>query len=120
MEFYEKLHRQEPDNPIALKGLGDVYADMYEFKNALDYYEKLAKADSNNYEIYNKIGFCYEKLKNIKKAKESYEKYLEKAPLSPDSEKIKEKVAKMDVSKVQETVNEEEGFIDKIMKFFGK
>ena len=120
MEFYEKLHRQEPDNPIALKGLGDVYADMYEFKNALDYYEKLAKADSNNYEIYNKIGFCYEKLKIIKKAKESYEKYLEKAPLSPDCEKIKEKVAKMNVSKVQETVNEEEGFIDKIMKFFGK
>lgn len=119
MEFYEKLVRQEPDNSIALKGLGDVYADMYEFRSAIEYYEKLAKADKNNYEVYNKLGFCYEKIKDIKSAKECYEKYLSKAPLSPDTEKLKEKISKMTGAN-SSNVESEEGFIDKIMKLFGK
>ncbi len=120
MEFYEKLIRQEPDNPAALEGLGDVYADMYEFKDALGYYEKLAKTDTNNYEVYYKLGMCYEKLKNTASAKEAYEKYLAKAPLSPDSEKLKEKISKMSPSASFEPNNSEEGLIDKILKIFGK
>lgn len=118
MEFYEKLVRQEPENPMALKGLGDLYANMYEFKNALEYYNKLVKVDSNCYEAYKQIGFCYEKLKNNAAAKENYEKYLAKAPLSPDTEKLKEKVDKM--SSTTANVEEADGLIDKIMKLFGK
>ena len=121
MEFYEKLYRREPENTIALKGLGDVYANMYEFKSALDYYKKLIKIDKNNNEVYKQMGFCYEKLRDIAAAKECYEKYLANAPLSPDTEKLKEKVAKMqNATSIQQSGIEEEGFIDKIMKIFGK
>ncbi len=122
MEFYEKLHGQEPENPIALNGLGNVYADMYEFSSAVEYYEKLVKLNTADYDVFKKLGFCYEKLHQTARAKENYEKYLAKAPLSPDTEKLKEKVSKMivssDNSKNAET--EEEGLIDKIMHFFGK
>lgn len=119
MEFYEKLVRQEPENTFALKGLGDIYADMYEFKSALEYYKKAEKLNANDYELLNKIGFACEKVKDMASAKEYYEKYLAKAPLSPDSEKIKEKLAKMgDVA--ANVVNDEEGFIDKIMRLFSK
>jgi tetratricopeptide (TPR) repeat protein len=118
MEFYEKLVRQEPENPMALKGLGDLYTNMYEFKNALEYYNKLVKVDSNCYEAYKQIGFCYEKLKDNASAKANYEKYLAKAPLSPDTEKLKEKVDKM--SSTTANVEEADGLIDKIMKLFGK
>ena len=119
MEFYEKLVRQEPENTFALKGLGDIYADIYEFRSALEYYKKAEKIDSNDYELLNKIGFACEKVKDMASAKEYYEKYLAKAPLSPDSEKIKEKLAKMgDVA--ANVANEEEGIIDKIMRFFSK
>lgn len=119
MEFYEKLYRQEPDNIIALKGLGDVYSDMYEFKSALNYYNKLIKINDSDYNIYYKMGICYEKLKNTTEAKSCYEKYMVKAPLSPDIEKLKEKTAKM-ANTVNTPVQEEEGFIDKIMRFFNK
>ncbi len=119
MEFYEKLVRQEPDNTFALVGLGDVYADLYEFKNALEYYEKAIKTGTASYEVYYKTGLCYEKLKDLSSAKESYEKYLAKAPLSPDTEKLKEKLAKMDTSSSL-AVSADEGLIDKIMKLFGK
>ncbi len=120
MEFYEKLIRQEPDNLTALKGLGDIYANMYEFKIALEYYNKFTKISDNNYEVYKQMGFCYEKLKDISRAKECYEKYLAKAPLSPDTEKIKEKINKMTPSLGSVDSEMEEGFIDKIMKLFGK
>ncbi len=119
MEFYEKLVMQEKDNPVALKGLGDIYSDMYEFRSALEYYERLLKTNNFSYEVYEKMGFCYEKLKDFVSAKTYYEKYLEKAPLSPDSEKLKEKISKMNVSSSQ-SVSNEEGLIDKIMKIFGK
>lgn len=120
MEFYEKLYRQEPDNVVALKGLGDIYANMYEFKNAIEYYEKLIKAEPNNYDAYKQLGFCCEKIKNNLQAKEAYEKYLAKAPLSPDTEKIKEKLAKLETSGSYAEANSEEGFIDKILRVFGK
>lgn len=122
MEFYEKLYRMEPNNEIALKGLGDIYADMYEFSTAADYYEKLLKLKTSDYEVFKKLGFCYEKLKQTARAKENYQKYLDLAPLSPDTEKLKEKVSKMIVTSENsnETINQEEGFIDKIMRFFGK
>ena len=118
MEFYEKLVRQEPNNFMALKGLGDIYADLYEFAQALEYYKKAVKADPNDYEIFNKMGFAYEKVKDIAAAKECYEKYLAKAPLSPDTEKLREKIEKMIPS--SDNVESEEGFIDKIMRFFAK
>ena len=120
MEFYEKLYRQEPDNPIALKGLGDVYANMYEFRSAIEYYEKLVKIEPNNYEAFKQLGFCYEKTRNNVQAKEAYEKYIKTAPLSPDTEKIKEKISKMDTSSSYSEANSEEGFIDKIFKLFSK
>ena len=120
MEFYEKLIRQEPDNTVALKGLGDIYADMYEFSSAIEYYEKLLKVSPNEYSAYYNIGLCYEKTRRIGAAKEAYEKYLSKAPLSPDTEKLKEKVAKMENGSTERAGVEEEGFIDKIMRFFTK
>ncbi len=119
MEFYEKLVRQEPDNTFALVGLGDVYADLYEFKNAIEYYEKAVKTNNAGCEVYYKLGNCCEKLRDTVSAKEMYEKYLAKAPQSPDAEKLKEKLAEMDVSS-SVSASADEGFIDKIMKFFGR
>lgn len=120
MEFYEKLVRQEPENTMALKGLGDIYADMYEHKVAIDYYKKAAKLNSSDYEVFNKLGICYEKIKDFASAKSAYEKYLEKAPMSPDTEKLKEKVSAMNTGNSIDAVSNEEGFIDKIMKLFSK
>ena len=63
------------------------------------------------------MGFAYEKIKDLSSAKKAYEKYLAQAPLSPDTEKLKEKLAKMDTSS-SVAVSADEGLIDKIMKIF--
>lgn len=120
IEFYEKLSRTEPDNPTALMGLGDMYADMYEFRDAISYYEKLLKTGNYPNELNYKLGICYEKTKDFGTAKEYYEKYISKAPLSPDIEKLKEKVSKMSNGNQATPTANEEGLIDKIMRIFGK
>ncbi len=119
MEFYEKLLKSEPDNVDALKGLAKFYSDMYEFRQALEYLEKWKGVKPNDAQVYNQLGICYEKLKNMKLAKENYNIYLSKAPLSPDTEKLRERVEKM-VDTGSEPVDEDEGLLDKIMKIFGK
>ena len=120
IEFYEKLSRTEPDNKMALIGLGDMYAEMYEFKNALGYYEQVAKAQNYPNDLNYKLATCYEKMKNFGIAKEYYEKYIAKAPLSPDIEKLKEKVAKMSNVNATQPNEDDDGLIGKIMKLFGK
>ena len=119
MEFYEKLLKSEPDNVDALRGLAKFYSDMYEFRQALEYLEKWKELKPNDAQAYYQLGVCYEKLKNMKSAKENYNIYLSKAPLSPDTEKLRERVEKMsDVGSAP--AEEDEGLLDKIMKIFGK
>jgi tetratricopeptide (TPR) repeat protein len=117
LEFYEKLLKADPQNQEALKNIAKFYSDMYEFKEAINYYQQLLELNPKNIDIYKEVAFCWEKLKNYALAKEFYEKYLEKAPLNPETEKLKSKIAKMSN---ESSVEEDEGFLDKILKFFAK
>lgn len=116
LEFYEKLLKVDSNNQDALKNMAKFYAGMYEFKDALTYYNKLIELNTKDNQIYYEIGYCYEKLKNNVLAKEFYQKYLEKAPLTPDVEKLKVRLSKLS----DDVAEEDEGFLDKIMKFFTK
>ncbi len=118
MEFYEKLLKSEPDNIDALKGLAKFYSDMYEFRQALEYLEKWKAIKPDDAQVYYQLGLCFEKLKNLRNAKENYNIYLSKAPLSPDTEKLRERIEKM--ADDNGPVSEDEGLLDKIMKIFGK
>ena len=117
LEFYEKLLKVDPKNVDALKNLAKFYSGMYEFKDALNYYNKLIEIGISDDQINYEIGYCYEKLKNFRLAKEYYEKYLQKAPETADTVKLQVRISKFS----NETpVEEDEGFLDKIMNFFSK
>ena len=116
VEFYEKLLVAEPDNQQALKSLGNFYYDVGEYNNALEYYLKAESSARNDFSVFKDIARCYEKLRKNLSAKEYYQKYLDNAPLGSDTEVIKSKIAKMS----DENVSEDEGILEKIMKFFVK
>lgn len=117
LEFYEKLLKADPENEDALKNIAKFYSDMYEFKEALNYYNRLLEINPKDNQVYYETAYCYEKLKNNVLAKEFYEKYLKKAPLTPETENLKEKLAKMSDEVL---VEEDEGFLGRIMKFFAR
>lgn len=115
-EFYEKLLKLEPDNERVLLKSGDFYFDMGEYQEASRYYERAAEI-SRKPEVFLRAGKCFEKLKREKIAKDYYEKYLTKAPVSAETELIKQKISKFSDT---DTTSEDEGLLEKFMRMFSK
>ena len=115
-EFYEKLYVLSPKNENVLVKLGDFYADMGEYHSASGYYDKACEI-THSADVYLKAAKCYEKLKREKIAREYYEKFIAKAPVNnPEVAIAKDKLNKLS----DKNIGDDEGFLEKIMRFFHK
>ena len=117
MEFYEKLSILEPNNTKALEKLADFRESIGDYRAECDYLEKWYEADKRNYALIKRLAQSYEKLKNKPSAVEFYKKYLQVATTAQDYEAVKSHLAKLENT---EMAAEEEGLIDKILRFFNK
>lgn len=116
MEFYEKLAKLEPNNKIALGKVADFRESIGDYSTQADCLEKLYELDNKNTVVIKKLAQTYEKLRNKPAAIEFYNKYIEHARGLDDYEKVKAKLGKLENSNMEE----ESGWLDKIMKFFNK
>ncbi len=116
MEFYEKISKLDENDKKALQKLADFRESIGDYKMQAEYLLKLYHIDKRNAATVRKLGETYEKLRNKPAAVECYEKFLEIGKGSPDYAKIQHKLEKLANIEMQE----EEGFIDKIMKWFNK
>lgn len=117
MEFYERLSKLEPNNTKALEKLADFRNGLGDYRAECDYLEKWYEVDKRNYGLIKRLAQCYEKIKNKPSAVEFYKKYLQVATTAQDYEAVKSHLAKLENT---EMAAEEEGLIDKIMRFFNK
>lgn len=116
IEFYEKLLKLEPTNRTALQKLADFRESIGDYATQVDYLEKLLETDKRNSTLVRQIAELYEKLRNKPEAVKYYQKYLSITGDSPETEKVRKKLAKLENTEMEQ----EEGLIDKIMKFFNK
>lgn len=116
MEFYEKISKLDETDKISLKKLAEFRESIGDYKAQAEYLLKLYHLDKRNSTTVRQLGETYEKLRNKPAAVECYEKYLEIGKGNPDYSKIQHKLEKLQNTEMQE----EEGFIDKIMKWFNK
>ena len=116
MEFYERISKLDENDKKSLQKLADFRESIGDYKAQADYLLKLYHLDKRNASTVRKLGETYEKLRNKPAAVECYEKYLEIGKGNPDYSKIQHKLEKLNSTEMQE----EEGFIDKIMKWFGR
>ncbi|MBR5555277.1 hypothetical protein IKU74_04605 [bacterium] len=116
MEYYDRVAQLEPNNPSALAKLADFRASIGDYQTEVDYLEKWYEVDKRNYELIKRIAQSYERIKNKPSAVEYYQKYLQVASTAQDYEKIKAHLAKLENTEMAE----EEGLIDKFMRFFNK
>ena len=119
MEFYEKLVKLEPNNRSALEKLVKYREDLGDYRTAIDYLEQLLDVDKRNFNSMKKLASLYEKVKDKQKAVDMYKKYLQTAPQNEEYKQIENKLAKLENSEMTPDV-EEEGLLDKIMRFFNK
>ncbi|MBO8430914.1 hypothetical protein IAC76_05955 [Spirochaetes bacterium] len=116
MEFYEKLQKLEPANRTALQKLADYRESIGDYRTQADYLEQLLETDKRNLNLIKQLGQLQEKLKNKPEAVKYYKRYLEIAQQGADFDKIQAKLAKLENTEMVQ----EEGLIDKIMRFFNK
>ena len=116
VEFYEKLYKLEPSNKTALQKLADFRESIGDYAAQAEYLEKLLETDKRNTGLMKQLGEIHEKLRNKPEAVKYYQKYISIAPDTPETEKIRHKLAKLENTEIEQ----EEGLIDKIMKFFNK
>lgn len=116
MEFYEKISKIDENDKKSLQKLAEFRESIGDYKSQAEYLLKLYHLDKRNSTTVRQLGEAYEKLRNKPAAVECYEKYLEIGKGNPDYSKIQHKLEKLQNTEMQE----EEGFIDKIMKWFNK
>ncbi len=116
MEFYERISKLDENDKKSLQKLAEFRESIGDYKAQADYLLKLYHLDKRNASTVRKLGETYEKLRNKPAAVECYEKYLEIGKGNSDYSKIQHKLEKLNSTEMQE----EEGFIDKIMKWFGR
>lgn len=116
MEFYEKISQLDEKDKKSLEKLAEFRESIGDYKSQADYLLKLYHLDKRNAITVRRLGEAYEKLRNKPAAVECYEKYLEIGKGNPDYAKIQHKLEKLNNTEM----HEEEGFIDKLMKWFGK
>lgn len=116
VEFYEKLHKLEPTNRTALQKLAAFRESIGDYAMQAEYLEKLLETDKRNSALIKQLAEIYERLKSKPEAIKYYQKYLSVAGESAESEKVRQKLAKLENVQMEQ----EEGLIDKIMRFFNK
>ena len=116
IEFWERISKAEPTNKKALQKLADFRESIGDYRVEADYLEKLYELDKRNALVIKKLAQTYEKIKNKPAAVEYYNKYLEVGKGAEDYSKIQQKLQKLEHTDMQE----DEGLLDKIMKFFNK
>lgn len=115
-EFWEKLANLEPTNRKALEKVAEFKESLGDYRGEAEILEKICAIDNKNPMIIKKIALAYEKIRNKDKALEFYNKFISVSPVNKDYEEIKAKI-----DKLQNVVMEEdEGLLGKIMKFFNK
>lgn len=117
VEFWERIAKAEPANKKALEKLADFRENIGDYRAEADYLEKLYELDNRNAIVVKRLAKVYEKIKNKPGAVEFYKKYLELAKGAQDYEQIRQKLQKLEHT---ELVQEDEGLLDKIMRFFNK
>lgn len=115
-EFWEKLINLDSNNTKALEKLAEFRESIGDYRSQAEILEQLHKADIRNTIAIKKLAEVYEKIKNKEKALEFYNKFILTAPVREDYEQVKEKIKKLEATEMEE----DEGLLGKVMKFFIK
>jgi tetratricopeptide (TPR) repeat protein len=115
-EYWEKLAAVDPSNKIALEKMANFKESIGDYRDELGYLEKLYEITPKSIKVVENLAKCYEKNRNRDKSLELYKKYLSLSPVNDEYQKIKAKINKLEKT---ETIEEDEGLLDKIMRWLG-
>lgn len=117
LEYYQKAVSMDRDNLLILNKMAEIYIRVKEHDNAIAMYKEILALSDKNTDIYYILGDLCEKVKDRGSALDFYGKFIKLAPLSVKTEEVKTKIRKLEELL---TVDEEEGIMDKLVRFFNR
>lgn len=118
MEFWERISKIEPTNRKAWEKLADFRESIGDYRTEADYLESWLEIDKRNLLVIKRLAEVYDKLKNKPSAIEYYNKYLQLSGSGSEADAVRKRLSKLENSDT--AASEDEGLIDKIMRFFTK
>jgi tetratricopeptide (TPR) repeat protein len=117
IEYYERIFNIDNSSISSLKKAGELYFRQKNYEKASACFEIVLESDKSDKELYFKLAQAQENYKDREKAFENYKKFIKLAPLSPKTDEAKSKIEKLESKLYGE---DDEGFLEKIFKFFTK
>jgi cytochrome c-type biogenesis protein CcmH/NrfG len=99
MEMFQEVLEFDPEDPIALFGLGNAQITLEKFTEAEVSLTKALKVDSKNSAVYLSLGKVLEKNLKTQEAKETYEKGIKEASIKGDLMPLKEMETRLQLLK---------------------
>lgn len=90
-----KALEREPDNPSALKCLGDALSARGRMRDAIDAYEQALAKDPSLTDAYVNLGWAYEVTSDLVAAIRNYELFLKSSPGAEEAKAVREQIAKL-------------------------
>lgn len=123
LEFAQKLLKLEPENVLVMKKIAKHAISEGNLTEGIEHLEKVAEISVHDWATFGELAKLYNKRKNYENELKYWEKYLIKAPVNDDTPRVKARIDElrnMDLAKMSAPEQEEVGFIDKIIDFWGK
>ncbi|MBP7212203.1 hypothetical protein KBA27_05150 [bacterium] len=115
-EYWEKLVKLEPQNKIALEKIANFKNNIGDYREEQMYLEKLYELTPKNITLVKNLAKCYEKNRVKDKSIEMYKKFLSMSPVNDEYQQVKAKIDKLEKVNM---VEEDEGILDKVMRWLG-
>lgn len=115
-EFCEKLVAVEKNDVVTLKKLVKFYEEQGYEEKVIDYLTQLVENNERDYDSLLKLAKHAQKCRRYDEAISFYEKYLKVAPNTPEKEAANAQLNMLTTGEIAD----EEGFLDKIIKFFSR
>ena len=115
-EFCEKLVAVDKNDNATIKRLVKFYDEQGYEDKVVDYLTKLVENNPRDYESILKLARHAQKLRRYDEAIDLYQKYLKFAPNSDEKELAQKQLNALTTGEMQD----EEGVLDKILKFFSR
>ena len=117
VEYYQRAYGTDNSDVFALERIAELHTKEKNYEQAIEALNETIKNNPKDKEAVYKLGSSYENIKNFDLALENYKKYLE---INPNG--LKSKDAKLKIQNIEAKLNgeEDEGFINKIIRLFSK
>ena len=94
IQAYQAGLFRDPENPVLMKNLGDIFFLNKEYPQAVEQYDKVLRGNPRFHQAHSGLGLSYYKMGRYREALEEFETVLKITPQDAQAQKFREEIQK--------------------------